>query len=265
MTKIIPAVQSLIDQNPDPDQAHVDLLMYGLEKRLNRLAAVFVDPFVEAGFLTVQFGPFQGIKISRKFMGANIIPLFLGIYEAELHEPFLRLASKNIYQTIVNVGCANGYYLAGLAKIFQNAKLLGYDLDTTCLSISQSVIGANGLLQRAQLATLFLGDDFAAHDPQTTLYVIDIDGGEDELLQPQQFPALEKACIIVETHDVFKPGITQDIRKRFERTHHIQYIHQQVKSLPDAPPWQGLSDLDRYLITFESRGGYNPWLVMLPK
>ncbi|NDC56897.1 MAG: hypothetical protein EBZ69_08865, partial [Alphaproteobacteria bacterium] len=109
------------------------------------------------------------------------------------------------------------------------------------------------------------GDDFAAHDPQTTLYVIDIDGGEDELLQPQQFPALEKACIIVETHDVFKPGITQDIRKRFERTHHIQYIHQQVKSLPDAPPWQGLSDLDRYLITFESRGGYNPWLVMLPK
>ena len=76
----------------------------------------------------VQSGPFRGMAYALPGLGAEEIfhyggvPKLLGCYEAELHGIFDGVA-LNGYDTILNIGCAEGYYVAGLARILPQARV----------------------------------------------------------------------------------------------------------------------------------------------
>jgi hypothetical protein len=48
-------------------------------------------------------------------------------------------------------------------------------------------------------------------------------------------PNLRKAAILVETHEFVHPGITEEIRRRFARTHIVQLVWQGVRTCADFP------------------------------
>ena len=48
-------------------------------------------------------------------------------------------------------------------------------------------------------------------------------------------PALAKAVILVELHDFIIPGITDELKRRFEATHRIKHIWQQPRSRSQFP------------------------------
>jgi len=65
--------------------------------------------------------------------------------------------------------------------------------------------------------------------------IVDIEGGEKELLNPADVPSLKNCPILVELHDCLVPGCYETIKKRFEKTHEIKEIQSQVRTLDDVP------------------------------
>ena len=56
------------------------------------------------------------------------------------------------------------------------------------------------------------------------LVLCDIEGAEQELLNPELAPALKVMDIIVESHECLIPGITQVLVDRFKETHQITLL-----------------------------------------
>jgi methylase of polypeptide subunit release factors len=58
-----------------------------------------------------------------------LVPKLLGSYEAELH-PVLDQVIRNNYETIIDVGCAEGYYAVGLALSLPTTHVHAFDIDS---------------------------------------------------------------------------------------------------------------------------------------
>jgi hypothetical protein len=63
----------------------------------------------------VESGPFAGMKYLPGFC-EGILPKLLGSYEQELWPALHSIASLPI-QAVINIGCAEGYYAVGLARL----------------------------------------------------------------------------------------------------------------------------------------------------
>ena len=111
----------------------------------------------------------------------------------------------------------------------------------------------------------FQPEDFQRFVGRRALVLVDAEGAELDILDPVRGPALAHMSIIVETHDVYRPGALASLMARFSTTHDIERVDQDFKSY-DAPDWvQNLSHLDQLLTVWEWRQRPTPWLVMRPK
>ena len=103
--------------------------------------------------------------------------------------------------------------------------------------------------------------DFAICANQPSVIICDIEGAEDELLDPALAPGLLSADILVECHDTFRKGLSDRIAARFAASHDITRIGRRLD--PNLPDWmETWSDLDRLIALWEWRAGPTPWLWM---
>ena len=92
-----------------------------------------------------------------------------------------------------------------------------------------------------------------------------VEGAEEELLRPDLAPALAHTHIIVEAHEVYRPGVAARLTERFAPTHRVTQLAMGGRTLP-LPDWLVASNhLDQLLAVWEWRLGPTPWLVMRPK
>jgi len=211
----------------------------------------------------VMQGPLQGLDfLSQSAEGCHIAKL-LGCYEQPL-QPFIEAAIASNYPTILNIGCAEGYYAVGMARRMPNTQVLAFDVNPQAQETCRALAAKNGVSDRVQVGALFQVADFAAYQGQRVLVVCDIEGAEKDLLNPQAAPALSGMDLIVESHECLLPGITQALIDRFKATHDITLVQDNgQRQLVNAPHWfNNLAHLDQLLATWEWRSGPTPWLVM---
>jgi hypothetical protein len=71
--------------------------------------------------------------------------------------------------------------------------------------------------------------------------------------------------IVVETHDIYRPGVLDRLTARMGPTHEVVRLDQGPKG-HELPPWlRGAGHLDQLLAVWEWRARATPWLVMTPK
>lgn len=214
--------------------------------------------------LTVQNGPFAGMVFRDQSAEGCLAAKLLGCYEAPLH-PFLLEVTGSAFDTIIDIGAAEGYYAVGLARRTTTTRILAHDTNPIAQAAVRELAALNGVAHRIAVGGEFKGEDFAEFSGGRTLVVVDIEGGEADLLDPIRFPALSSMTVLVECHDVFKPGLCETIADRFRPTHHIRRIDEQLVP-PALPDWFGqTTHLDRLLAMWEWRSGATPWLVMRPR
>ena len=125
--------------------------------------------------------------------------------------------------------------------------------------------GKNGVSDRVIVGGEFAPDGFQAFAGRRVLVMVDAEGAEVDILQPALSPALAGMNLIVETHDIYRPGALAAMIERFAPTHDIVRVDQQPKAF-DMPPWLAeLPHLDQLLAVWEWRAQPTPWLVMKPK
>ncbi len=211
-------------------------------------------------------GPLAGLDfLPQSAEGCHIAKL-LGCYEQPL-QPHVQAAMAAGYHTILNIGCAEGYYAVGMARQMPRTRVLAFDLNPVAQQTCVALAAKNGVADRVQVGALFQPQDFAIHAAaadKRVLVFCDIEGAERDLLDPVAAPALAGMDIIVESHECLVPGITVELQRRFAATHDVVVVHDDgQRQLHDPPEWfRGLAHLDQLLAVWEWRSGATPWLVM---
>jgi hypothetical protein len=227
---------------------------------LNRKAA----PHLDLTSLEVRGGPFQGMTYLPESSGSVLGPKLLGTYEAEI-APWLDEVIASDVQLVVDVGCAEGYYAVGLARALPQAQVYAYDADPEARRLVADLAGRNQVADRLQVRGWLGHAEIAQHSrdvPGDKLLFVDIEGGEDALLDPQACPALRDWRIIVELHEPASPGVTYRLLDRFARSHVIDL----VAAVPDAERARFLTDGDEVPAAAVAEGRATPqlWARMRP-
>jgi hypothetical protein len=211
-------------------------------------------------------GPLKGLDfIDKSAEGCHIAKL-LGCYEQPLQQYINRVLNGN-YTKIINIGCAEGYYAVGFARLIPSIISLAFDTDPKAQEACKLLAKKNGVTDRVIVGGKFGTQDFAKFEKEEALVFCDIEGGEKELLDPEVAPALRKLDIIVESHECLCAGITQTLLSRFKSTHDIEIVEDHgSRQLENPPSWfSQLAHLDQLLAIWEWRSGPTPWLVMRSK
>jgi hypothetical protein len=177
-------------------------------------------------------GPFTGLALASNAP----LPHLLGTYERELHDVIESLCGRP-WQRIVNVGGGNGFYAAGLGRRIADAELVVFELDAEARDVIAETIARNGLAARTRILGVAdpVGLEAACAGASPTLVVMDVEGAELELADPALVPSLRRATIVVETHDVIRPGCRDTVAARFAGTHTLIAIATRARTLDDFP------------------------------
>ncbi len=239
-----------------------------LENLLRLLAkwrhTLISNTIVRRNGATVLSGPFAGLRTLGYVTEGCHAPRILGTYEHELHPHILRF-SRIEFDVIVNIGCAEGYYAVGMARLMPNTEVHAFDIDEAAREACRELAAMNDVGDRVQIGGVFDRTDFARYADKKALVFIDIEGAEIDLLDPVDSSHFNRITIIVECHDCFKKEISSEIQIRFARSHNIIKIEQEI-SPASLPKWLGqLGHLDQLIALWEWRMGPTPWLIMEPK
>ena len=217
------------------------------------------------GTLVMQ-GPLKGLYFLEQSAEGCHVAKLLGCYEQPL-QPYIQQAIDAGYPTILNIGCAEGYYAVGMARRMPDTTVFAYDLNEAALPVCRELAQRNGVADRVHVGGLFTPADFSAYAdrPHRVLVLCDIEGAERDLLNPQAAPSLAGMDLIVESHECLLPGITAELVARFSPTHHVTVVQDDGQRQLESPPawFCNLAHLDQLLATWEWRSGPTPWLVML--
>lgn len=209
--------------------------------------------------MTVQTGPFAGLRLPRAALHEHIGSSIMGSVEGELHGVWLSLTAAEV-PLVVNVGSSFGYYAAGLARRF-GCRAVAFDPDPWARRATRDLARLNGV----SIATHALcSRAWLEHMTPGALVVMDCEGYEADLLRAPVPAGLSQSVLVIELHEHLRPGSDRDIQNALSSTHVIE----RVPSRADAPaPPVDLSFLDeksRALACLEIRTPQT-WLVCRPR
>ena len=213
----------------------------------------------------VHRGPFEGMEFPAGWTDGTYLPKLLGIYEREL-QPVVSGFSAGGYRTVINAGCAEGYYAVGLARRLPGAAIHAFDIDPRARERCADLAGRNGVEDRVRVGAVVDPASLEGH-PGPVLLVCDIEGAEGDLLDPAKAPALRSMDVLVEVHDVFVEGTGRMLETRFAGTHRIRRILSGQCDQPELPELAGRDQLDQLLARWEGRieGTYWLWMESGPR
>ncbi|KQI69253.1 hypothetical protein AN189_06785 [Loktanella sp. 3ANDIMAR09] len=249
-------VLALLDGPPDAGR---------LEQALRHLAKwrarLIQNTLTARNGCNVLSGPFKGLIYDTPATEGAGVARLIGCYEASLAPVFEQIIA-GAYPLVVDVGCAEGYYAVGLARRMPDTRIMACDSNPEARAACAALARRNGVDGRVTIHGTLDHADLAVCADQRTLILCDIEGAEAVLLDPERAPALIHADILVEVHECFTPGLTDEMTQRFAPTHRVQRIGRSADTAA-LPDWmEQLSDLDRLLCLWEWRMGPTPWLWM---
>lgn len=206
-------------------------------------------------------GPFRGMRYGDDVVCSAYVAKLVGSYEQELHEDLEQLLRSG-YRTVVDVGAAEGYYAVGFARRLPEAHIHAFDTDADAQRYCARLARLNDVSERVQVSGMC---DHTALQPLIgphTLVICDCEGFEADLLDPARLPELCQTDILVELHEFLRPGVTDEILRRFKESHTAKLIDTTERDPDSYPALAELSREDRYWAVREGRPAAMQWAVL---
>ena len=136
-------------------------------------------------------GPFAGMKYIDKSAGSSLTPKLVGSYENELHGVLSQILA-NTYDTVVDVGCAEGYYAVGLAmRLGGTPAIYAYDTNRGAQAQCSELLAKNSAQNKVIIAGFCDSAKLQSIVQGRALVFCDCEGYEIELLQTRSGPLSE--------------------------------------------------------------------------
>lgn len=217
----------------------------------------------------VMYGPFAGMNYLGATKTCTPLPKVLGSYELEL-QPWLASITPRLKKRLVVVGAAEGYYAVGLLRNHPELLAMAFELDDYTRGLLNRMAEINGVGERLDIrggCTLeTLKDSLSEGAPD--LLLMDIEGGENEMLDPVKVPELRDCTILVEVHDHLVPGTNRKLTQLFEGSHTIRRMESVERQPQDIrhPLFRLLARIPGYCARsiLSERSARTNWLLMTP-
>jgi hypothetical protein len=216
-------------------------------------------------------GIFRGLKYCAKSIGSQYDPKLLGCYELELQRTLAGLFARP-WKKIINVGGGEGYYACGCASQAPDSAIDVFEASAEGQGLIRQMAELNRVADRVRVAGVCSAADLARSvgSGDATLIIMDVEGAEDQLLDPATIPALRHCVILVELHEFLIPDLGPRLEGRFQTTHRICSIWAENRTwaaLPYPRSWFLRGYLGRHLLAYtdEARPGNMRWWLLEPK
>lgn len=257
-------------RNPDDPSLLGSLAFRFVHTPVNQLRRRNWDFLLYLLLRRVRGGPFTGLRYVGDSPNPRIAPFLLGLNEKEIW-PFVKHLQQGGHDGFIDIGAAEGYYVAGMASFSSIPKIIGYEGDRFGRILTRHMCRKNGVLDRVDVRGLcspeLLRDALAPFSRPALL--MDVEGYEEVLADPGKIPALARTTMIIELHEQEKP-MADVLRPRFERTHEIEEVWTRPSTPADLPaslrPASWFFSRERLLaLGTEHRTGPMRWWLLTPK
>jgi len=257
------------DTAPIEDRAICDLVNQGLDPRqLFRAAYSFRRQQLEEqcsreGRLVVETGLFEGMHLYPKSLASQLMPKVQGTYEKEVQDYIF--GNKMRFDRFLDVGCAEGFYLSGIAR-WKRVPCFGVDIDPTSESAVDFVAKKNGVQDMISFSKRI--ESISSFLIGSPLCLVDVDGAEFEVLRAlnqllDSVATLRAVLLIVETDCAVSGG-----QNTFELIASLVGSGWRVETIISQDPRNRfvnsnfqLSFLDQVAIGAEGRYAEQCWIV----
>lgn len=154
--------------------------------------------------LRVAAGPFRGTRCELTTTGDGVVAKLAGTYEMEIQSAFeCVLGAKP--DVIVDIGAAEGFYVAALARDLPGARVVAYEAKEEWHRRIRRMLDLNGVSGRCDIRGFCDRVEFRrlleTEDAARMFILMDIEGGEFSLLTPEVMPWLRNVELLVELHE----------------------------------------------------------------
>ena len=204
-------------------------------------------------------GPFQGLYYVGESVGSSYYPKILGIYEKELHG-ILEANKLDTFDKIIVIGAGEGYYAVGLAKKWKRP-VIAFEEEKKGRELIARLSLING-------AKVFVESRFeAGYDTKSKkdFILIDVEGGEDNLLDEERFAVWSESVILVEVHST---EIKERLYERSNPTHNSFFtpaIKRTMNDYPFSPPFPWVLKRWWWASIQEWRSDSIGWVIFEPR
>ena len=219
---------------------------------------------------TVAAGSFAGLRYAPgPEVWCNEFPKLLGTYERELQAALAPLLAARP-PVVVEVGAGEGYFALGLGRAVGASQILIIEARPALRRAGARLAEANGLADRIRID---------AHWDEAAIRTLDFSRGgvvrwneagcERELLDPALIAHLERAHLIVETHDLPLSPQLEELREAYRESHHCQILRE-VPNVRRIVEWESalvnpVAPLEREIAFAESRPLPVVWVLLTPR
>lgn len=258
------------DDAPPEDKAIAELINQGMDSgQLFKAAFSFHQliagtEFAEKNKTTVQNGLFKGTILNPESFSSQFLPKYIGTYEREVQD---HLASiKAPLDSFLNIGCADGFYIAGIAR-WRRIPCVGVDINPRSAAAITHVGQANSVSDLVSFSSSI--SEAMPKLSGSVLILIDVDGAESRVLSELldaliKNPQIKHAHMILETDfNAEGDGMNHDvlINSLCAQQWSIQHILQQDPSKRFLPRYSHFSFLQQVSLAAEGRPREQSWIV----
>lgn len=240
--------------------------------RLMDMRRVKLSKILDKNFKSiVRYGPFAGLKLSpNPWWGlSDRASMLLGLYEKDVLEQLTKLPDN--YKTFIDLGAADGYYGIGLLVNNTFQKSICYEMSDAGRETIKKNAALNNVADKVEIRGIATKDfykEILELELKQSVILIDIEGGEFELLDLESFDALRNSILFIEMHDwYFEDGFSKrrTLMDCASKTHNISEIKMGGRDLSLFEELSRFNDNDRWIICSEGRGQMMSWLRFDPK
>jgi hypothetical protein len=214
-------------------------------------------------------GPFRGLRYVGSTPNTHIGDALLGTLELELH-PFVERLRRGSFDVFVNAGAAEGYYAVGMARFSRIPRIIAFEGHPLGRQLIRFMARRNGVADKIDVRGFCTPQSLAEaiapwHAPAL---LVDIEGGEEQVLELSVNPHLRRATMLVELHEMTQP-MADILGRRFAATHRIEEVWSRPRVAADLPSLTGLaawafSPARLLRLADERRSGQMRWWFMTP-
>jgi hypothetical protein len=219
---------------------------------------------------TVLYGPFKGMALpDRSSWGVqDVSSKILGTYEGQISDALTRLSRTD--GLLVDLGSADGYFAVGALRAGLFGRCIGFERSAKGQAALRDAAARNGAEDRLEIfgeATETALMD-AVSDPDQTVILCDIEGGEFELLNDRVLAHFAKAHFLIELHDILAadgPSRKDALLDRAARHFDCTVLRATLPDIHSFRELDGFDDDHRLLAFSEGRDAAMEWLHLQPR
>jgi hypothetical protein len=214
----------------------------------------------------IAYGLFKGVKINNRsdWSGAKDIgPKVFGLYENQI----LRWIQQKKFDLFIDVGAADGYYALGILSSKIASRAVTFEISVNDREITK----ASAIINNVDDKIFIKGEATSSEIIEVLkscnngLIIMDIEGGENNLITSELLEAAKNCCLVIEIHEVVDKDIQFNMLELCKEFHNFEELTGLERDFPRDKFTEKLTDNERSLLLSEGRPYAMSWVALSPK